>query len=80
MRQPGRRARGLPAERGRGKIDALLAKTADERVAAECLLAALGRTPPEEVVAHARMVTGAVLLARGLVELRNIRKLLTAPE
>lgn len=78
-----RAARGHPRRGGVGKIAELRGEAQrDLGVAAECLLAALGRDFDESVT-DAEMVrayVGAVLLANGLSELTRIRKLLTAPE
>lgn len=49
-------------------------------MAAECVRSLICATGQEDDGEWIRMMVGAVLLADGLNELRNIRKLLTAPE
>ncbi len=48
----------------------------DLGVRATCLLAAFG-TSPDSDAEHARAIAGAVLLAKALQELENIRRALT---
>ena len=74
------RARRCPPRRARVKIVALQrqAQAGDVGLGAALLLAAFGTNPDtdaETVRAHA----GAILLADALLELRAIRKALTAP-
>jgi hypothetical protein len=73
---------GGTRRRDGGKIAELRAEAGrNVGAAAECLLAVLGPEPEDDDdQAHARAYTGAVLLAQGLRELVNIRKLLTAKE
>jgi hypothetical protein len=76
-------ARGHPLGGKRGKISELRREAREDlSVAAACLLAALGQEGDDTQTepAFIRSYTGALLLAEGLVELRNIRKLLTHKE
>lgn len=54
----------------------------DLSVGAECIATLLShdRTAENDDVTEARAMTGAVMIAEGLAELRNIRKLLTSSE